>query len=70
MKSKLSLMWIKKIVSEVLCIEDILFSLLSAFLVFNIQYLVGCSNFYAFMEVRTFSLYFSDVHVTLPIFFQ
>lgn len=43
----------KKIISEISCFEDIPFSLMSAFFVYNIQYPVGCSNFYAFMEIIT-----------------
>ena len=58
----------KKIVSEVLCIEDIPFSLLSAFFVFNIQYPVGCSNFYAFMEVLILKFPVQKASITVKHF--
>ena len=46
----------KKIVSELQTFLDVPFSLMSAFFVFNIQYLVGCCNFYTFMELLILNL--------------
>ncbi len=41
----------KKIVTEIEHSLDIPFVLMSAFLVFNIQYPLGCSNLYSFFEI-------------------
>ena len=43
----------KKIVTEFDNIDDVPFYLMSAFFVFNVQYLMGYSNFYTLMEIYT-----------------
>ena len=44
----------KKVVLEIKT-EDVPLTLMSAFFIYNICYPSGCINFYAFMEVFTFS---------------
>lgn len=58
----------KKIISEVSCFDDIPFGLMSAFFVFDIHYPVGCSNFYAFMEVITLNFPVKKASITVKHF--
>lgn len=58
----------KKIITEVLCFEDLPFCIMSAFFVFNIHYPVGCSNFYQFMEVITLKFPLKKASITVKHF--
>ena len=57
----------REIVTEV-NIEDIPFTLMSSFFVFNIHYPKGCNNFYAFMEVYTLGFLLSKASPTVKHF--
>lgn len=59
----------KKIVTEVICFEDIPLTLLSAFFVFNIKYPPGCNNFYSFLEILILNFLLKKASITVKHLF-